>query len=95
MIVWPPHGVRAHRVNVAEGVRGGNRAVIVGIVDERRKEIDGQDNGLRVTNPIDGGIVGRGEPHEEVWVMAVLEFREMAEYLREHIGAGFGSAAGA
>ncbi len=56
----------AHRVDVVEGVRRGDAAVEAGIVDERREEVEREDERPLVVEPVHGGVVCRREPHEEV-----------------------------
>ena len=60
------HRQAAHGEDVVQGVRRRDRAEIVGIVDERRKEVDGEDERSLVVQPVDGRVVGRREPDEEV-----------------------------
>ena len=36
------------------------------VVHERGEEVDGEDERLLVVEPVDGGVVGRGEADEEV-----------------------------
>ena len=37
-----------------------------GVVDERREEVDGEDERALVVEPVDGSVVGRVEPDEQV-----------------------------
>jgi hypothetical protein len=54
----------AHRENVVEGVRGRDRAVVGGVVHDRREEVEREDQRPLVVEPVDGGVVGRSEPDE-------------------------------
>ena len=56
----------AHGEDIVEGIRGGDRPVIAGIVDDRREEIECEDERPLVVEAVDGGIVRRGEPDEQV-----------------------------
>ena len=56
----------AHREDVVEGVRGRDRAERVRVVDDRREEVDREDERAVVVEPVDGGVVGGVEPDQEV-----------------------------
>ena len=49
----------AHGVDVGERVGGGDAAVVVGVVDDRREDVDRLDQGEIVAQLDDGGVVGR------------------------------------
>src|SRR5204862_2476835 len=51
---------------VVERVRGLNRPEVAGIVDERREEVECEDERRLVVEPVDGGVVGGREPYEQV-----------------------------
>ena len=72
-------GVGAHGVDVAQSVGGRDRAVIVWVVDERREEIYGENDGLFVADAVDGGVVRGGEADEEFGVMPVLKLRQVTD----------------
>src|SRR5512132_4149801 len=82
----------AHREDVVECVRGRDRAVIGGVVDDGREEIEREDQRPLVIEPVDGGIVGRGEADEEV---IGLRWDEAREQLLETRGRILGRAASA
>ena len=56
----------AHREDVVERVRRGDRAERPRIVDERREEVDREDDRALVVEAVDRGVVGRVEPDEEI-----------------------------
>src|SRR5205085_3202378 len=47
----------AHGEDVAAGIGGGDRSEVGGVVDERRKEVGGRDEGGLVVQAEDGGVV--------------------------------------
>ena len=59
-------GDAAHREDVVERVRRGDRAEVVRVVDDRREEVDREDERPLVVEPVDRGVVGRVEPDEQV-----------------------------
>ena len=56
----------AHRVDVADGIRGSNPTPVARIVDHRRDEVGGDDEGAFVREAVDRGIVAAGRPDEQV-----------------------------
>ena len=56
----------AHREHVVQRVRRGDRAVVAGVVDDRREEVEREDDRALVVDAIDGGVVRRREPDEQV-----------------------------
>ena len=69
-------GTPAHREHVVERVRRRDRAEVPGIVDERREEVDGEDERALVVEPVHGRVVGRVEPDEEIRRLGRHEPRE-------------------
>jgi len=61
-----------HRVDIAEGVGGGDGAVGVGVIHQRREKIHRQHHGLLIVELVDRGVVGRGQADEEIGVLADL-----------------------
>src|SRR5437762_7058171 len=57
---------RAHREDVVERVRRGDRAEVAGIVDDRREEVDGEDERALVVELVDRRVIGGREPDEEI-----------------------------
>ena len=51
-------GFAAHRVDVADGVGGGDAAELIRVVDDRHEEVGGRDERLFVVQAVDGGVVG-------------------------------------
>jgi hypothetical protein len=73
-----------HGVDVAQGVGGGDRAEVVGLVDDRREEVGRQDQRPPAPEVEDGGIVRLGEPDEDVGMPGRVEgVAENAQDLRE------------
>ena len=58
----------AHRVHVAQGVRGRDGAKVVRAIDDRREEIGRENEGQVVGQFVDGRIVGRGAADQHVRV---------------------------
>ena len=58
----------AHRVHVGERVRRGDAAPVVRVVDDRREEVGGDDDGEIVAEAVDGRVVGGVEADEQVGV---------------------------
>jgi hypothetical protein len=56
----------AHREHIVEGVRGGDRAVVAGLVDHGREEVERENQRPLVVESIDRGVVGRSEADEQV-----------------------------
>ena len=56
----------AHRVDVAHRVGGGDRAIVVRVVYQRREEVRRHHDRLLVVQAVDGGVVGRGEADQQV-----------------------------
>ena len=57
---------RAHGEDVVERVRGGDRAEVAGVVDDRREEVDREDERALVVELVDRRVVGGREPDEEI-----------------------------
>ena len=55
-----------HREDVVERVRRRDRAEVVGVVDDRREEVDGEDQRPLGVEPVDGGVVGRVEADQQI-----------------------------
>ena len=56
----------AHREDVVQRVRRGDRAEVVGIVDDRREEVDREDERALVVELVHRRVVGGVEPDEQV-----------------------------
>ena len=56
----------AHREDVVQGVRRGDRPEVRRVVDERREEVEREDERGLVVEPVDRGVVGRREPDQQV-----------------------------
>ena len=55
-----------HREDVVQRVRSRDGAVVAGIVDDRREEVEGKDQRPFVVEAIDRGVVCRRQPDEQV-----------------------------
>ena len=84
----------SHRIDVADGVGGGDRAVVVRIVEQRRKEVDGGDQCTLGIERIHRGIIERCEPDQHVGVRAARARRESGQH-RHELGRRLGCAAAA
>ena len=80
----------AHREHVVEGVRRRDRPEVTRVVDERWEEVEREDERGAVVEPIDGSVVGRGEPDEQI---LRLRGDEPREQLLEAGGGVLGRAA--
>ncbi len=65
-----------HREHVVQRIRRGDRAERARVVDERREEVDGEDDRALVVEPVDSGVVGRIEPDEQILLLRRDEPRE-------------------
>ena len=75
-----------HRVHVGQRVGGGDAAPVVGVVDDRREEVGGDDEREVVAHAVDGGVVGGVEPDEQVGVVGRVEPADEAEHRAEIAG---------
>src|SRR5207244_8276998 len=66
----------AHSKHVVERVRRRDRAVVAGVVDDRREEVEREDQGALGVEPVDGGVVRGCETDEEVLGFRRNESRE-------------------
>ncbi len=89
-------GAAAHGVDIAQGVGRGDPAEEHGIVHRRRDDVRREHEGALVVEPVDGRVVARLEPHEEVRVDLLREpFQQSGESDRTHFrrsAAGPGQA---
>src|SRR5699024_9613656 len=73
------HRVAAHRVDVGQGVRGGDAAPVVGVVDHGGEEVRGGEDGGGPVGPADPhrrGVVAVLEPHDHLFVLLPGERRD-------------------
>ena len=90
------HDLAAHRVDVGHGVGGGDGAVLPGVVDERGEEVEGGNDGGARVDAVDGGIIGRPEPGEEVGMrFGVERLGQWRQNLRQGLRARLGRSAAA
>src|SRR5207237_1352044 len=66
----------AHRVDVAERVRGGDRTEVRGTGDERREEVEREDERLVIVELVYGRVVGRVESDEQGRIVEERQRRE-------------------
>ena len=69
----------AHRVDVGERVRRCDPTPVVGVVDDRREEVGGDDDGEVVAQAVDGGVVSGVEAHQQVGVAGRVEPADQSE----------------
>lgn len=67
--VQSQEGLAAHGIDVAHGVSGGNRPVVIGVIHHRRKEIGGENQGPLVAQFPDGGIIRLRETYQQIGVV--------------------------
>jgi hypothetical protein len=48
----------AHGIDVAQRVRGRDLSEVVGVVDDRREEVGGEDERASLVDAIEGGVIG-------------------------------------
>ena len=82
----------AHREDVVECVRRGDRAVVAGVVDNRWKEVQREDERTLVVEAIHRGVVRRCEADEQVLRLGGHETREQLLEARRRILRGAASA---
>ena len=85
-------GAGARRVDVAERVGGGNGAVVVGVVDHRREEVNRLHQRGIGAQPVDGGVVAGADADQQV---GVLDTRQRADNLGEVPRTVLGASAAA
>jgi hypothetical protein len=56
----------AHREHVVEGVRRCDRPEVTRVIDKRWEKVEREDERRAVVEPVDGSVVGRGEPDEQI-----------------------------
>ena len=64
------HHPPAHGEHVAAGVGGGDGPEVGRVVDEGREEVGGRHQRQVVADPVDGGVVERGQAHQQRVVRA-------------------------
>ena len=62
------HDAAAHRKDVAAGVCRSDRPEVVRVIDQRREEIGGADEGDIIREPVHGRVVERGESDQQTVV---------------------------
>ena len=84
----------AHRINVRKGVRGSNRAVVVGIIHNRGEKVHRGDEGLLLVETPNSSIVGGIKPDEQFRAGNALEsFFDWLQNLRQRFRVDFRSSA--
>ena len=66
------YGPPAHGVDVAQGVRRGDRAVVERVVDDGWEEVEGLDQGEFVRQTVDGRVVAGLESDQDVRIGEVF-----------------------
>ena len=84
----------AHREDVIERIRCCDGTVVAGIVDNRREEVEREDERALVVQPVDGCVVGGGEPNEQVLRLRGDEAREQLLETGRRILRGAAAARG-
>jgi hypothetical protein len=82
----------SHGVDVAEGIGGGDLAIDKGLVDDRRKEVDGLNERNLIGEAVDARVVVRFGADEKV---RVVERRQVAQDLRDPLGGQLARSTGA
>ncbi len=63
-------------VDIVQSVRGRDCAVVGGVVDDRRKEVEREHEGALCVEPVDGGVIRRIEADEEIVAPSRSEARK-------------------
>jgi hypothetical protein len=79
---------RRHCEHVVERIRRGDRAVVAGVVDDGREEVEREDQRALVVQTIDGRVVRRGETDEQVLGLDRNESRQQLLETRSRILRG-------
>ncbi len=85
-------GHTAHRIDVAEGIGGGNLAIDERIVHHRREEVDRLNERNLVGQLVDAGVVVRFGADQQV---GVIDLGDVAQNLSDLPGGQFARSAGA
>ena len=64
----------AHRVDVAQGIGRGHGAELVGVVGDRGEKVHGHHQRRFVVQPVDGGVIAGGRPHQQIGVVNHRQF---------------------
>ena len=83
----------AHREDVVQRIRRGDRAVVGRVVDDRREEVDGEDDRPLVVELVDGGVVRGRKPDEKVLGLDRHEAAQQLLELRRRVLRGAAAAA--
>ena len=65
------------------------------VVHDRREEVNGLDQSEVVGEPVDGGVIRPGDPHEEIRVLGGFRTGQTAQNLRQLVWAELARSAGA
>ncbi len=68
----------AHRIDIAERIRGGDLAELIWIVHDRSKEVNGLDHRDLIRHLVDGGVVIGVKSHKQI---VIFKFRQLAHNL--------------
>ena len=89
------HGVAAHRVDVAERVRGRDPSPVVGVVDHGGEEVRGGEHGRVAVGPADphgGGVIPVVQAHDHLVVLLPGEGGDdLLELARRDLGGAAAS----
>ncbi len=85
----------AHRIDVGEGVRGGDATPVAWIVDDGCEEVDRLDERQVIRDPVDPGVIRPVDPDEQIRVPCDLRSVQTAQNLRQLVRSEFARSAGA
>ncbi|MNF89033.1 hypothetical protein D3C84_715380 [compost metagenome] len=88
-------GIAAHRIDVADGIGGGNSAEIERIVDDRHEKVGGRDHAAFLVNGIHRRIIARGiaDPKLRVEVLRPAAGQDHFQHLRGNLATATGAVA--
>ncbi len=83
-----------HGIDIGHGVRGGDSAIGVGVIDDGREEIEGGNHRGGGIDAVDGRIIGHAEADQHIFVSSRIEqASERRQHLRQGLGPYLGCSA--
>ena len=82
----------AHRVHIRQRIGGGDRPKFIRIIGNRREKIHGNDQCRIVVDPINGGVIARLGPHQQVRMPQQRNIaQDLAQVLQRKLGRSTGA----
>jgi len=67
-------GRGTHGVDIAQGVGGGDRPIVVGVVNNWREKVYRRHQCAVLAEPPRCGIIGEGQTHQQIWPKGFVEY---------------------